>query len=174
MLDCRSELSLYEVNLAHMGLSLQRPLQHQDSQTKTSLQESIEGIQVTHCPPLIPAISFTQSQSGHQRRFHERTIAQGRNPANLYFPTFFNGTELDILGGAMELPVCSQEGRHHFSLCLPADSPLPGDLDHPQRTPLLSCPLTLPKANKSWRRTPHHTHVVLPGPFPEPSTQICT
>ena len=33
----------------------------------------------------------------------------------------------------MELLVCSQKGGHHFSLCLPAYSPLPspcGDLDH--------------------------------------------
>ena len=38
----------------------------------------------------------------------------------------------------MELPVCSQEGRPHFSLCLSADSPLPvpyKDLDHPRKLP---------------------------------------
>ena len=85
----------------------------------------------------------------------------------------------------MELPVCSQEGGHHFSPCLSADSPLPGpygDLDHPRKHCCSSCPLncllilTLTKTNWSQRRswTPHHTHVVLPGLSPRPPTQICT
>ena len=84
----------------------------------------------------------------------------------------------------MELPVCSQEGRHHFSPCLPADSPLPGpsrDLDHPRKHCHSSCPLTclfiltLPKTNRSRRRSWHPClpHVVLPGPSPGPPTQIC-
>ena len=84
----------------------------------------------------------------------------------------------------MELPVCSQEGGHHFSPCLPADSPLPGpygDQDHPKKHWHSSCPLscllilTLSKTNWSQRRnwTPHQTHVILPGPSHRPPTQIC-
>ena len=84
----------------------------------------------------------------------------------------------------MELPVCSQEGRHHFGLCLPADSPLPrpyGDLDHLRKHCHSSCPLiclllfTLTKTNRSMRRSWHPPlpHVVLPGPSPWPPTQIC-
>ena len=76
----------------------------------------------------------------------------------------------------MELPVCSQEGGHHFSLCLSADSPLPGsygDLDQPKNSATraalstLNCLLilTLPETNRSRRRNwpPHLTHMVLPG-----------
>ena len=76
----------------------------------------------------------------------------------------------------MELPVCSQEGGHHFSLRLPADSPLPGhygDMDHPRKHCHSSCPLkcllilSLPKTNRTGRRnwlliTPMWTHQVLP------------
>ena len=55
----------------------------------------------------------------------------------------------------MELPVCSQDGRHHFSLCITADSPLPGpyrDLDHPRKhsTPL---PLQLNSSTSSTHLT---------------------
>ena len=84
----------------------------------------------------------------------------------------------------MKLPVCSLEGGRHFSLCLPADSPLPGpdgDLDHPRKHCHSSCPvirlllLTLPETNRSRRRnwTPRLPPVVLPGPSPGPPTQIC-
>ena len=50
----------------------------------------------------------------------------------------------------MKLPDCSQEGRHHFSLCLSADSSLLGpygDLDHQRKhrpsACLLNCLLIL-------------------------------
>ena len=89
------------------------------------------------------------------------------------------------IGGATELPVCSKEGRHHFTLGLPADCPLPGpygDLDHPRKHCNSSCSLTclllvtLPETNRSRRRNwpPPFPHVVLPDLSPGPPFQICS
>ena len=58
------------------------------------------------------------------------------NALNLHTPWGYRGT--------LKLQVSCQEGRHHLSLCLPPDSPLPGphrDLDHPWEHSHPSCPL---------------------------------
>ena len=76
-------------------------------------------------------------------RFHYRHIPRGCQTASLCYLTFSTSTELEVLGWAMELPVCGQEGRHHC-LCLPTDSPHPGpywDLDQPRKHWHSSCHL---------------------------------
>ena len=130
-------------------------------------------------------MSSTQSQSGHHnwRRFQQRPIALGCNPANPCYTTFSTGTELEVLGGHETASLQSRR-QTQFRLCLPADSPVLGpywDLHNPRKYGHsifpLNCRLihTFLETNRSRRRNwiPHLSLVVLQGTSPGPLTQIC-
>ena len=104
----------------------------QQNQDRGSLSAGVCRGSHSHSP--IVAVNFTQSQSGHQTG-EDLTGATSLEAVIQLISAFHHY----CTGGAVELPVCSLRtrlGGLHFSLSLPADSPLPGphrDLDHTRK-----------------------------------------
>ena len=103
-----------------------------------SIRTAERRLRESHCPQ-ITVMSPTLSHQTEDGFTGDTLIEAVTKPISVtqHYPLYWTWSTR----GAMELPVCRQEGGHHFSLCLPAHSPLPGphqDLEPPRHS---SCPL---------------------------------